>query len=223
MNQGMPREAVLVQFLFSPAFLLEVTASLRLNAGALNCRPRQEVALDEPLETLCRLLMREVAAGRPHGAGYFDGLGRALACALVQRLAGAQAAAGYDPRVERAIWFFDQHFSQRVTLKEVAWVAGLSPDHLVEVFRAVVGCTPHQYLVRRRLRHARQLIASEGHRRSLTEIALAAGFADQAHLTRHFQRAFGQSPGQWRQQIWCKTGFNFPGFVQDAWLTVRPN
>jgi AraC-like DNA-binding protein len=34
----------------------------------------------------------------------------------------------------------------------------------------------------------------------LTEIALAAGFADQAHLTRHFQRAFGQTPGHWRQQ-----------------------
>jgi transcriptional regulator GlxA family with amidase domain len=71
------------------------------------------------------------------------------------------------------------------------------------------------------LRHARQLIALEGHRRSLAEIAWAAGFADQAHLTRHFQRAFGQSPGQWRQQIFCKTSFHFPGFVQDASLTVR--
>jgi len=44
------------------------------------------------------------------------------------------------------------------------------------------------------------VIASEGHRRFLAEIALAAGFSDQAHLTRHFHRAFGQSPGQWRQQ-----------------------
>ena len=62
-------------------------------------------------------------------------------------------------------------------------------------------------------------IASEGHRRSLAEIARAAGFFDQAHLTRHFRRAFGQSPGQWRQQVLCKKDFNFPGFVQDAWLT----
>jgi len=43
-------------------------------------------------------------------------------------------------------------------------------------------------------------LASEGHRQSLAEIALAAGFADQAHLTRHFHRAFGQTPGHWRQQ-----------------------
>ena len=134
-----------------------------------------------------------------------------------------RANAGGDPRLQRAMRFFDQRFAERVTIKEAARVAGLSPDHFVEVFRSALGCTPHQYLVRCRLRHARQLIASEGHRRSLAEIAWAAGFFDQAHLTRHFQRAFGQSPGQWRQQILCKTGLNFPGFVQDAWLTVRPD
>jgi len=116
---------------------------------------------------------------------------------------------GGDPRLERAMRFFDQRFAERVTMKEAARVACLSPDHFVEVFRSALGCTPHQYLVWCRLRHARQLIASEGHRRSLAEIAWAAGFADQAHLTRHFQRAFGQSPGQWRQQILCKTG-TFP-------------
>jgi AraC family transcriptional regulator len=133
----------------------------------------------------------------------------------------SRANAGGDPRLERAMRFFDQRFAERVTIKAAARVAGLSPDHFVEVFRSALGCTPHQYLVWCRLRHARQLIASEGHRRSLAEIAWAAGFADQAHLTRHFQRAFGQSPGQWRQQILCKTGFHFPGFVQDASLTVR--
>ena len=72
-----------VQFLLAPAFLLEVTVSLGLKAGALACRPWQKVALDEPLETLCRLLMREVVAGCPHGSGCFEGLGRALACTLV--------------------------------------------------------------------------------------------------------------------------------------------
>ena len=108
--------------------------------------------------------------------------------------------AGADPRLERAIRFFDQRFAERVTMKEAARVACLSPDHFVEVFRSAVGCTPHQYLVQCRLRHARQVIASEGYGRPLAQIALAAGFSDQAHLTRHFHRAFGQSPGQWRQQ-----------------------
>ena len=91
-------------------------------------------------------------------------------------------------------------FAEGVTMKEAVGVTCLSPDHFVEVFRSAVGCTPHQYLLQCRLRHARQVIASEGHRRPLAEIALAAGFSDQAHLTRHFHRAFAQSPGQWRQQ-----------------------
>ena len=106
--------------------------------------------------------------------------------------------------MELAIRFFHQRFAERVTMEAAARVACLSPDHFVGVFRSAVGCTPHQYLVlvlvQCRLRHARRLIISEGHRRSLTEIALAAGFADQAHLTRHFQRVFGQAPGHWRQQ-----------------------
>jgi AraC-like DNA-binding protein len=180
-----------VQFLFAPAFFLEITVSLRLNPGALACQSWQKVALEEPLETLCRLLTREVVAGCPHGSGYFEALGRALACTLVKHLAAIYANAGGDPRLERAIRLFDQRFAERVTLKEAARVAGLSPDHFVEVFRLAVGCTPHQYLVQCRLRHARRLIALEGHRKSLTEIALATGFADQAHLTRHFQLKLG--------------------------------
>jgi len=113
---------------------------------------------------------------------------------------GSHGNAGSDPRLERAMQFLEQRFAERVTMKEAARVASLSPDHFVELFRSAVGCTPHQYLVRCRLGHARQLIASDGQRRSLAEIALAAGFFDQAHLTRHFRRAFGQSPGHWRQQ-----------------------
>jgi hypothetical protein len=62
-----------------------------------------------------------------------------------------------------------------VTMKEAVGVTCLSPDHFVEIFRSAVGCTPHQYLLQRRLRHARQVIASEGHRRPLAEIALAGG------------------------------------------------
>ena len=118
----------------------------------------------------------------------------------------SRANAESDARLNRAIRFFDQRFAERVTIPAVARVAGLSPKHFAEVFRSTMGCTPHQYLVRCRLRRARQLIALEGHRRSLTEIAVVAGFFDQAHLTRHFQRAFGQSPGQWRQQTAQGTG-----------------
>jgi AraC-like DNA-binding protein len=55
---------------------------------------------------------------------------------------------GDDPRLERAMRFFDQRFAERVTMKEAARVACLSPDYFLEAFRSAVGCTPHQYLVR---------------------------------------------------------------------------
>jgi hypothetical protein len=115
----------IVQFLLAPAFLFDVMVSFRLNAGALAWRPWQKLGLEEPLESLCRLLMREVVAGCPHGSGCFEGLGRALACTLVKRLAANHANAGGDPRLERAIRFFDQRFAERVTMKAVARVAGL--------------------------------------------------------------------------------------------------
>ena len=65
--------------------------ALRLNAGALASQPWQKVALEEPLGTFCRLLMREVVAGCPYGSGYFEGLGSALACTLVKHLAANHA------------------------------------------------------------------------------------------------------------------------------------
>jgi transcriptional regulator GlxA family with amidase domain len=68
---------------------------------------------------------------------------RALVCALVKRLAAIHASTGSDPRVERAIRFFDQRFAERVTMDAAARIAGLSPDHFFGVFRSAVGCTPH--------------------------------------------------------------------------------
>ncbi len=66
---------------------------------------------------------------------------------------------------------------------------------LYRQFRAFYGVSPHRYLTMRRLDRAQQLIAKG---ESLAEAALASGFADQSHMTRWFQQAFGLSPGRWR-------------------------
>jgi AraC family transcriptional regulator len=81
-------------------------------------------------------------------------------------------------------------------MEEAVRATGLSRYQFFRRFRAAVGISPHQYLLRCRLDHARQLILSEGQRRSLADIATEAGFYDQAHLCRHFRRVFGQSPGR---------------------------
>ena len=186
---------LVADFHFQPAFLEEVAALLRLDPGSLYQAVMRKVSIDEPMESLCRLLMQEVEQGCPHGSALFEPLSRALAAALVRCVAVARTVAGCDRRIERAVRFFQQQHQQRVSMEEAARATGLSRYEFFRRFRAAVGISPHQYLLRCRLDHARQLILSEGHRRSLASIATEAGFYDQAHLCRHFHRAFGESPG----------------------------
>ena len=69
---------------------------------------------------------------------------------------------------------------------------GAHPTHLVRAFRREVGIPPHRYLTGRRLDRARHLLLA-GHRPS--DVAVEVGFHDQAHLTRHFKRTLGVTPG----------------------------
>jgi len=188
-------EGLVADFNFHPSFLEEVAASLHLDPGSLYQTGMQKVSIDEPLESLCRLLMQEVGQGCPHGSAFFEPLSRALAAALVRRVAVARPAVGRDRRIERAVRLFEQQHPKTMSMEEAVEAAGLSRYQFFRRFRAAVGISPHQYLLRCRLDHARQLILSEGQRRSLADIATEAGFYDQAHLCRHFRRIFGYSPG----------------------------
>ena len=189
-------QGLVADFEFHPAFLEEVAALLRLDPASLYQTMMQKVSIDEPLESLCRLLMQEVEQGCPHGSAFFEPLSRALAAALVRRVAVARPVAGRDWRIERAVRLYKQQHRQRMSMEEAVRATGLSRYQFFRRFRAAVGISPHRYLLRWRLDYARQLILCEGHRRSLADIATEAGFYDQARLCRHFRRVFGQSPGR---------------------------
>lgn len=79
------------------------------------------------------------------------------------------------------------------SLAELAELAGMPRFALLRAFRAATGVTPHGYLLTLRLRHAQQLLTA-GH--SVARAAADGGFYDQAHLHRHFRRAFAAAPGQ---------------------------
>jgi AraC-like DNA-binding protein len=82
------------------------------------------------------------------------------------------------------------------TLEELALVTGVGPFALMRAFRAETGLPPHAYLNQLRVRQARELLD-----RGVppAEAAAEAGFADQAHLTRHFKRAVGVPPGAYQR------------------------
>jgi AraC-like DNA-binding protein len=98
--------------------------------------------------------------------------------------------------VEAARWL-DAHAHEPVDLEATAKAAGLSAFHFLRVFSQVLGVTPHQYLVRSRLRRAAQLLV-EG-TQSITDIAFDVGFADLSNFVRTFNRAAGMAPRQFRQ------------------------
>ena len=82
--------------------------------------------------------------------------------------------------------------TQCLTLALLAEQAQLSRFQLVRAFSRLTGLTPHAYLLQRRLLKARQLVAAG---LPLAEAAATAGFADQSHMSRHFVRCFGFTPG----------------------------
>ena len=98
--------------------------------------------------------------------------------------------------VEVAVWM-DAHSHESIDLESAARAVGLSPFHFLRLFSSVLGVTPHQYLVRSRLRHAARLLADDA--RPITDIAFDVGFGDLSNFVRTFHRAAGVSPRTFRQ------------------------
>jgi AraC family transcriptional regulator len=98
--------------------------------------------------------------------------------------------------VESALWI-DAHSHEPIDLESTAKAVGLSPFHFLRVFARVLGVTPHQYLVRSRLRHAAALLTDDA--QSITDVALDVGFGDLSNFVRTFHRAAGVSPRAFRR------------------------
>jgi AraC-like DNA-binding protein len=93
--------------------------------------------------------------------------------------------------------WIDARAHEPLSLEDASAQAGLSPFHFLRVFAKVLGVTPHQYLVRARLRRAARMLVEDP--RPVTDIAFATGFADISNFIRTFRRAAGMSPLRFRQ------------------------
>lgn len=107
-------------------------------------------------------------------------------------------APGREPRAVRLVMaFLDEHATDDVTLDDLASHAGLTSFHLCRVFRQATGMTPHGYQIQVRIRRARAMLLA-GY--PIATVAVETGFWDQAHLTRHFTRVIGLTPGQYTRR-----------------------
>jgi AraC-like DNA-binding protein len=155
-----------------------------------------------PLPALMVLgeLGQAVAEGRSDIG--LDEVGLWLAARYVALASGrtgkASPASAHERRraVETALWI-DANADQPIDLEATARHAGASPFHFLRSFAGVLGVTPHQYLVRARLRRAARLLADDS--RPITDVAYDVGFGDLSNFVRTFHRAAGVSPRAFRQ------------------------
>jgi AraC-like DNA-binding protein len=115
------------------------------------------------------------------------------------------------PAVQKARRYIDEHFSEGVSLTELAAHVSLSPYHLLRVFHAEIGLPPHAYLDNVRVRRAEQLIAAG---KPLAEVSAETGFSSQSHLTRRFRQIIGVTPGQYARRRTPDHGLSKP--IDDA-------
>ena len=98
-------------------------------------------------------------------------------------------------KLERAADYIRDNCTQMLKLEDICFAAQLSPSYLIRAFKQQYGMTPHAFLVNRRIQFAQDRL-----RRGelIADVALEAGFADQAHFQRAFKQHLAATPGQYR-------------------------
>lgn len=104
-----------------------------------------------------------------------------------------------DWRLKRVQTFVEANIAGQLRLEDLARISGLSRMHFAAQFRAATGLSPHAYVLMRRVKHAKELIA--GGDASLVLVALDCGFQSQAHFCTVFKRLTGVTPSEWRRQV----------------------
>jgi len=105
---------------------------------------------------------------------------------------------GLAPRWLRRVHdFLETSFRENLSLNEIAGVGDVHPVHLAREYRRYFGCSIGEFLRRKRIEQACQLLARSN--APISEIALACGFSDQSHFSSAFKRQAGVTPGKFRQ------------------------
>lgn len=112
-----------------------------------------------------------------------------------------RVGAGLAPwQARRVAVHVDENLGFPITIDHLSTIAGLSSSYFCRAFKDTFGDPPHAYIMRRRVERAQTLMLQT--REPLSQIALACGLSDQAHLCNLFRRLVGQSPSHWRRSRW---------------------
>lgn len=133
---------------------------------------------------------------------YLATLAEAMLARIGCHLSGKPLAANVtrealSPGILRRIaHHIEANLREKLTVEELARDAGLSRSHFSRAFQAATGQTPQEFIITRRISRAREMLKETD--RSIAEIAAAAGFSSQAHLSSAFKKRLGVSPARYR-------------------------
>jgi AraC family transcriptional regulator len=170
------------------------------NVEAVLVRP--ELAMQQLRSLVAELFTALSSALNDERDSAEDSLNRAAAMLQtvdVQRTPEAQELkGGLAPwQIRKITAHIESNLGRSLRSGDLATLLRLSPAHFSRTFRNSFGCSPLEYVMRRRIEHAQGLMLSTGV--PLAQIALDCGLADQAHFSRLFRRVVGESPRAWRR------------------------
>ncbi|CAA0092928.1 HTH-type transcriptional activator RhaS [Starkeya nomas] len=183
---------------------------LHFDAEALRTRLADEVSreafetprlmfTDDRLMTFANMIAAECQTPLAFHELYGDSLTTAFFIDFLRSSprAGRKRSALASWQLRRVIDYIDAHCADAIRLEELAQLVGLSSSYFSHAFKAATGVPPHQWQTDARLKRAQRLLLDTG--MSLTEVAVATGFCDQAHFTRVFRQNLGAPPAAWRR------------------------
>jgi AraC family transcriptional regulator len=157
---------------------------------------------DPQIEYILRGLEADLEAGVPGGRLFGDSLLNALAVHL-QRSYGVAAPKTAKPanglpraRLNRVMEYIEANLDREIALAALAGMAGMGAHYFAELFKRSVHVSPHQYVLRRRIARARNLLNDP--EVTIFEAAVRSGFSDQSHFTKIFRRIVGVTPTAYR-------------------------
>jgi AraC family transcriptional regulator len=160
---------------------------------------------DPQIEYILRALEADLQAGVAGGRLFGDCLLHALAVHL-QRSYGVAPPRDARPRnglprarLNRVIEYIEANLDREIALTALAETAGMSAHYFAELFRQSVHVSPHQYVLRRRVARARNLL--DDARITVFEAAIRSGFSDQSYFTKVFRRIVGVTPTAYRAAL----------------------
>lgn len=156
---------------------------------------------DSRIDSMVRLMKAEIDTECASGAAYAEGLSISLLAYLIgnysQNMTRASLAHLSKNQLMRIRDYVLANLGKDIRLSELAFLIELSPYQFCRLFKNTVGITPHRYIIFARVEQGKRLLVDK--RRSIVEIALLLGFADQSHFTRVFKQIVGSTPSEFRR------------------------